>query len=84
MTDPLPAGYAFVSFTGTPPTGCSAANDTVTCTRATLNPGATFLVTFTATVPVGPDGRARNVATVTSSNDKNAANNKAIEAASLP
>lgn len=51
MTDALPPG---LSFTGVVPGGptCTQAGGTVTCTYATMNPGATNNVTISATITV--------------------------------
>ncbi|OAI39757.1 hypothetical protein AYO38_07075 [bacterium SCGC AG-212-C10] len=90
MTDTLPAGYIFQGWTGGTPTGCTdpgagTVASTLTCTRSSMLPGTSYLVTFTATVPVSPDGRARNSATVGSSTfDPVQSNNKAVEAPTLP
>ncbi|OAI41989.1 hypothetical protein AYO38_03415 [bacterium SCGC AG-212-C10] len=90
LTDVLPAGFTFEGWTGGTPAGCNsptvgATGQTITCTKATMLPGSSFLVTFTSKVAIGPDGRPKNVATVTSdTQDPNLANNKGVEAASLP
>jgi hypothetical protein len=51
MTDALPAGLSFVSSTPAGPT-CTQAAGTVTCTYATMNPGATNNISITATITV--------------------------------
>ena len=58
ITDTLPSGVTFVSGTG----GCSAVGQTVTCTRANLNSGAS--ASFTLTVTATTAGEWTNTATV--------------------
>jgi uncharacterized repeat protein (TIGR01451 family) len=81
VTDTLPAGFTFVSATGTG-WSCGAAGQVVTCTRAPpLAPGASF-PDISLTVAVGPTAAVNSVnqATVTSgSYDLNPANNTASD-----
>jgi uncharacterized repeat protein (TIGR01451 family) len=51
MTDALPAGLTFVSVTPGGPT-CTQSSGTVTCTYATMNPGASNNISITATITV--------------------------------
>ncbi len=80
VTDVLPAGWTFVSASG-PNWVCSAAGQTVTCTRASFPVGALDNITVVATAPnnaaVGPTGSAyTNTASVASATtDPNAGNN---------
>ena len=71
VTDTLPAGWTFVSASG-PNWACSAAGQTVTCTRASLPTSATDNIAVVATAPsnavVGPTGSTyTNTASVASS-----------------
>ncbi len=50
VSDPLPAGWAFVSASG-PGWACSAVANTVQCSRAVLPAGATDNITVVATAP---------------------------------
>lgn len=80
VTDVLPTGWTFVSASG-PNWSCSAAGQTVTCSRATLPMGATDNIALVATAPdnaqVGPTGSSyTNTASIAaSSNDPNPGNN---------
>jgi uncharacterized repeat protein (TIGR01451 family) len=80
VTDTLPAGWTFVSASGSGWV-CSNAANTVSCTRASLSAGATDDITVLATTPgnlaVGPTGSTyTNTASITAtSNDPNAGNN---------
>jgi len=80
VSDTLPAGWTFVSASGTGWT-CGNAANTVTCTRATYAAGAANDITIVATAPnnaaVGPTGTTyTNTASVTAtSTDPNAGNN---------
>jgi uncharacterized repeat protein (TIGR01451 family) len=64
VSDPLPSGLSFVSASS----GCSEVNKTVTCTVASLAPGASQTFTVTAKVASSVDDcdDLRNKATVTS------------------
>ncbi len=71
---PLPAGVTFVSATGTGWT-CTLGGTTVTCTRATLAPGAAPAITVVARVNVA-GGTLSTTATLThASNEPTAADN---------
>ncbi len=82
VSDPLPAGWAFVSATG-PNWSCSFSAPNVSCTRATMSVGATDNITLVATAPdtatVGPTGtNYNNTASIAaSSTDPVAGNNSA-------
>ena len=82
VTDPLPAGWTFVSATGTG-WSCSHAAGTVTCSRAAYAVGAANDITIIAKAPsnalIGPTGTSyTNTATIsTSDNDPNPTNNSA-------
>ncbi len=70
VTDTLPAGWTFVSASG-PNWSCSAAGQTVTCTRASFPTSATDNIAVVATAPpnasVGPTGTTyTNTASVSS------------------
>jgi len=70
LTDPLPAGWTFVSASG-PNWNCSHASGTVTCTRPTYPVGGTDNITIVAKAPgnsvVAPTGVSyTNTATITS------------------
>jgi uncharacterized repeat protein (TIGR01451 family) len=73
MTDTLPAG---LSFTGVVPGGptCSQAGGTVTCTYATMNPGATNNVTISATITVSQTLIANNAGATRTETDTVAGN----------
>src|SRR5207302_500542 len=78
VSDTLPAGVTFVSATGSGWT-CSQAGGVVTCTRASLAPGAAPAITIVVTAP-SEGGTITNTATVSSStNDANTGNNTATE-----
>ena len=66
LTDVLPANTAFVSATqtGGPTFNCTQAGGTITCTAATLVPGATATFDFVARITA--DGPLANTATITS------------------
>jgi uncharacterized repeat protein (TIGR01451 family) len=80
VTDPLPAGFTFVSASG-PGWTCSEAAGTVRCTRATLPAGAADDITIVTTAPpsagVDPAGQTfTNTATVSAaSTDPTPGNN---------
>ena len=80
VSDPLPAGWTFVSASG-PNWICSAAGQTVSCTRASFPVGATDNIAIVATAPsnaaVGPTGTIyTNTASVSSSTaDPDGSNN---------
>ena len=82
VTDPLPAGWTFVSAVGTG-WSCSHAGGTVTCSRAAYAVGATNNITIVATPPsnavVGPTGTSfSNTASIsTTDTDPNLGNNSA-------
>lgn len=65
VRDTLPAGVSYVSSSGAT---CSASGQTVTCTFASLEPGAANARTITIVGQVGPDvrGTSGNTATVSS------------------
>jgi uncharacterized repeat protein (TIGR01451 family) len=64
VSDPLPSGLSFVSASS----GCGEANKTVTCTAASIAPGASQTFTVTAKLASSVDScdELRNKATVTS------------------
>ncbi|WP_353648310.1 LPXTG cell wall anchor domain-containing protein [Nakamurella sp. A5-74] len=73
-SDPLPAGFVFISGTNC----VAAANNTVTCTVGTLTAGATATRSFTVSTPAGGSGNVTNTATVSATTpDPTAANNSA-------
>jgi large repetitive protein len=80
VSDPLPAGWTFVSANG-PNWTCGNTGNTVNCTRATMPVGATDDITVVATAPpnaqVLPQGQNfTNTANITSATtDPNATNN---------
>ena len=80
LSDVLPAGWTFVSASG-PNWACGNAGQTVTCSRASLPPGATDNISVVASAPgnsvVAPAGTSyTNTATVASDTpDPNATNN---------
>ncbi|MFN9805568.1 MAG: SdrD B-like domain-containing protein, partial [Betaproteobacteria bacterium] len=80
LTDPLPAGWTFVSASG-PNWTCGNSGNTVTCTRASFPTSATDNITIVATAPpngvVAPGGTTyTNTASITSAtNDPNPGNN---------
>lgn len=63
VTDTLPAGVSYVSHSGT----CTVSGSTVTCTRNTLNSGATAV--FRITVQAQTVGNWTNVASVDAAED---------------
>ncbi|HEX7831180.1 MAG TPA: C25 family cysteine peptidase [Thermoanaerobaculia bacterium] len=76
MTDSLPAGLSFVSVTPGGPT-CTYSAPTVTCTYATMNPGATNNISISATITVNTT-QIINTANVTrTETDTNATNDSA-------
>lgn len=76
LTDALPAGLSFVSVVPGGPT-CTQASGTVTCTYATLDPGATNNVSITATITVSQTQIINTVNSTRTEVDTNAANDSA-------
>ena len=77
VADPLPASVAYVSATGSGWT-CGNSSGTVTCTRASLAPGAAPDITVATTVDAAASGSVANTATVGSdTTDPDPANNSA-------
>jgi uncharacterized repeat protein (TIGR01451 family) len=74
ITDPLPAGTAYVTSTTTQGT-CGAFLSTVTCALGTLSSGATATVTLTLTTPSSPGSITNTATIVAAENDPVAANN---------
>jgi len=74
MTDTIPAGLSFTSVVPGGPT-CTQASGTVTCTYATMNPGATNNVTINAVITVNQTQIINVANTTRTETDTNAANN---------
>lgn len=82
MSDPLPAGFSFGSVNPGGPT-CTQSGGTVTCTFATLDPGATNNITTTGTITVSTT-QLSNTATVTrTETDTDASNDSATALANV-
>ena len=76
MSDPLPAGFSFVSVVPGGPT-CTQASGTVTCTYASMNPGATNNITITGTITVNTAQLTNTANTTRTETDTVPANNSA-------
>ncbi len=76
MTDVLPAGLSFVSVTPGGPT-CTQSLGTVTCTYATMNPGATNNISITALITASQTQIVNTANTTRTETDTNPANNSA-------
>jgi len=76
MTDALPAGLSFVSVTPGGPT-CTQASGTVTCTYATMNPGATNNISITATITVNTTQIINTANSTRTETDTNPSNDSA-------
>ena len=74
VTDPIPAGMTLQSASSTQ--GTCSGTTTVTCTIGTLTPSASATITILATIPASGGG-FENIATVSSDNDINPANDAA-------
>ncbi|HEV2754566.1 MAG TPA: Ig-like domain-containing protein, partial [Actinomycetota bacterium] len=86
VTDTLPAGLTYRSFSGTgwSCSACSSASQTVTLTRAALASGASSFVDLTVDVAAGASSSVTNTATVSQAttstlNDPAAGNNSATD-----
>ncbi|HYK03806.1 MAG TPA: C25 family cysteine peptidase [Thermoanaerobaculia bacterium] len=82
MTDPLPAGFAFVSVVPGGPT-CTQASGTVTCTYAVMDPGAVNNITITGTITVAQTQLINTASTTRTEIDTNATNNNATAIANV-
>ena len=76
MTDPLPAGFTFSSVNPGGPT-CTFASNTVTCTYAAMNPGATNSIDITGTITTNTTQITNTASATRTETDTNAANNSA-------
>jgi uncharacterized repeat protein (TIGR01451 family) len=76
MTDALPAGLSFSSVTPGGPT-CTQAGGTVTCTYATMDPGATNNISISATITVSQTQIINTANTTRTETDTNPANDSA-------
>jgi uncharacterized repeat protein (TIGR01451 family) len=76
MTDAPPAGLSFSSSTPAGPT-CTQAGGTVTCTYATMNPGATNNVSITATITASQTQIVNTAGATRTETDTNATNDSA-------
>jgi uncharacterized repeat protein (TIGR01451 family) len=74
VTDPIPAGMTLQSASSTQ--GTCSGTTTVTCTIGTMTPSASATITILAGIPASGGG-FENIATVTSDNDINPANDAA-------
>jgi len=82
MTDPLPAGFSFVSVTPGGPT-CTQASGTVTCTYATMDSGASNNIVISGTITVSSTQLSNTANTTRTETDTNAANNSATVVVSV-
>ncbi|MDO5500526.1 MAG: CARDB domain-containing protein, partial [Propionibacteriaceae bacterium] len=77
LTDIVPSAFTSVAYSGTPPSGCSVAGNTLTCTgQGALAPGTSraYKLTAIANTP----GAAPNTATISGTqNESNTTNNSA-------
>lgn len=80
VTDTLPNGLSFASFSGDSPWSCAAAGQTVTCTRSTALAAKNTTYIYLR-VNVGPAAvpSVTNTATVATDGDANATNNMASD-----
>ncbi len=79
LTDTLPATATFVSVNGGATWSCSQAAGVVTCTRATLAPGAAPNITIVVTAPAQGGTITNTAAIATTTTDPVAANNSDSE-----
>lgn len=82
MTDPLPAGFAFVSVVPGGPT-CTHSAGTVTCTYAVMDPGATNTITITGTITVNQTQLSNTASTTRTETDTDSANDSATALANV-
>jgi uncharacterized repeat protein (TIGR01451 family) len=78
VADTLPMGVTFVSASGTG-WACNEAGGVVTCTRASLAPGAAPAITIDVTAPATAGTITNNVSLTSATNDPDAANNMASQ-----
>ncbi|MBA2543299.1 MAG: DUF11 domain-containing protein, partial [Deltaproteobacteria bacterium] len=81
MSNTLPAGVTFVSASGTGWT-CGVAGQVVTCTRASLTPGAATAIAITTTAPA-QGGSITDTATITSATSDPVAGNNSASATTI-
>jgi len=82
MADPLPAGLSFVSVVPGGPT-CTEAAGTVTCSYATMDPGASNVVTVTGTITVSQTQLLNTASTTRTETDTEGSNDAATAGASI-
>lgn len=82
LTDPLPAGFAFVSVVPGGPT-CTQSSGTVTCTYASMNPGATNNITISGTITVNQTQLVNTATATRTETDTNATNDSATATANV-
>jgi uncharacterized repeat protein (TIGR01451 family) len=82
MSDPLPAGFSFGSVLPAGPT-CTQAGGTVTCTYATMDPGATTNITISGTITVAQTQLSNTASTTRTETDTNSTNNTATALANV-
>lgn len=76
VTDPLPAGYSFVSVTPGAPT-CTESGGTVTCTFASMASGASHTITINGTITTNTTQLVNTASVTHDETDLNAANDSA-------
>jgi uncharacterized repeat protein (TIGR01451 family) len=81
VTDPLPSGYTFSSVS--PGASCSHSSGTVTCNYATLNVGATNIITINGTIAVSQTQLINTASATATQPDSNSANNSATATANI-
>ncbi|HEY0160459.1 MAG TPA: C25 family cysteine peptidase, partial [Thermoanaerobaculia bacterium] len=82
MSDPLPAGFTFGSVVPAGPT-CTQSAGTVTCTYATMNPGATNQIVITGTIAVSQTQLVNTVTVTRTEVDTDATNDSATAEANV-
>jgi uncharacterized repeat protein (TIGR01451 family) len=75
VTDPLPAGYTFSSVS--PGASCSHSAGTVTCNYASMNSGASNVITINGTIGVSQTQLVNTASATATQPDNNTANNSA-------
>ncbi|MFP5247464.1 MAG: C25 family cysteine peptidase, partial [Thermoanaerobaculia bacterium] len=82
MTDPLPAGFTFGSVVPGGPT-CTQSSGTVTCTFASMNPGATNAITISGTISVNSTQLVNTASVTRTETDTDSTNDSATATANI-
>ncbi len=82
LSDPLPSGFAFTSVVPGSPT-CTQSSGTVTCTYASMNPGATNNIVVTGTITVNRTQLSNTATSTRTEVDTNPPNDSATALANV-